>query len=66
MTADTMFFHGPNAGYVLEQFERYQQNPAQVEDEDLRAYFDRLVPFSASAATVGTNGPTAAARVSRK
>jgi hypothetical protein len=34
---------------VLEQFERYQQDPAQVEDADLRAYFERLVPFSASA-----------------
>ncbi|TMC93274.1 MAG: 2-oxoglutarate dehydrogenase E1 component [Chloroflexi bacterium] len=32
-------FYGPNAGYVLEQYERYLQNPAYV-DAATRAIFD--------------------------
>jgi len=32
-------FYGPNAGYVLEQYERYLQNPASV-DAATRAIFD--------------------------
>ncbi|TMD92657.1 MAG: 2-oxoglutarate dehydrogenase E1 component, partial [Chloroflexi bacterium] len=32
-------FYGPNAGYVLEQYERYLQNPANV-DKATRAIFD--------------------------
>lgn len=32
-------FYGPNAGYVLEQYERYLQNPANV-DAATRAIFD--------------------------
>ena len=36
-------FHGPNAGYVLELYERYQQNPASV-DESTRAFFARWTP----------------------
>src|SRR5437762_7432605 len=32
-------FYGPNAGYVLEQYERYLQNPANV-DTATRAIFD--------------------------
>ena len=33
-------FYGPNAGYVLELYERYRQNPESV-DADTRAIFDR-------------------------
>ena len=36
-------FYGPNAGYVLELYERYQQNPALV-DEATRAIFATWVP----------------------
>jgi 2-oxoglutarate dehydrogenase E1 component len=36
-------FHGPNAGYVLELYERYRQNPNSV-DLYTRAYFDRWTP----------------------
>ena len=32
-------FYGPNAGYVLEQYDRYLQNPASV-DAATRAIFD--------------------------
>ncbi len=36
-------FHGPNAGYVLELYERYRQDPNAV-DGATRAYFDRWTP----------------------
>lgn len=36
-------FHGPNAGYVLELYEQYKQNPSSV-DPSTRAYFDRWTP----------------------
>src|SRR6266487_3246101 len=37
---DLETFYGPNAGYVLDLYERYQQNPASV-DAATRAVFDR-------------------------
>lgn len=37
------FFHGPNAGYLLELYERYQQDPDAV-DAKTRAIFDRWQP----------------------
>ena len=36
---DLETFYGPNAGYVLDLYERYRQNPASV-DADTRATFD--------------------------
>ncbi len=36
---DLETFYGPNAGYVLDLYERYMQNPASV-DADTRAIFD--------------------------
>lgn len=36
-------FHGPNAGYVLELYERYRQDSRQV-DEATRAFFEQLTP----------------------
>jgi 2-oxoglutarate dehydrogenase E1 component len=36
-------FYGPNAGYVLEQYERYQQDPSSV-DAATRAIFDTWSP----------------------
>lgn len=36
-------FHGPNAGYVLELYERYRQNPDSV-DPDTRAFFAHWTP----------------------
>src|SRR5579859_4817601 len=38
-------FYGPNAGYVLELYERYRQNPASV-DPDTRAIFESWPPLS--------------------
>jgi 2-oxoglutarate dehydrogenase E1 component len=36
-------FHGPNAGYVLELYDRYLQNPESV-DTETRAFFERWRP----------------------
>ncbi|MCB0212232.1 MAG: 2-oxoglutarate dehydrogenase E1 component [Anaerolineae bacterium] len=44
-------FHGPNAGYILELYERYQQDPNSV-DPETRAYFKDWTP--------STNGAPAA------
>lgn len=41
--SDLRSFHGPNAGYVLEQYERFQHNPESV-DADWRSYFQNLSP----------------------
>lgn len=40
---DLKKFYGPNAGYVLELYERYQQNPASV-DAATRDLFTRWTP----------------------
>jgi 2-oxoglutarate dehydrogenase E1 component len=36
-------FHGPNAGYVLELYERFIDNPAAV-DAQTRAFFEQWAP----------------------
>ena len=41
---DLKAFYGPNAGYVLELYERYRQNPASV-DAASRAIFDTRSPI---------------------
>ncbi|OQY81977.1 MAG: 2-oxoglutarate dehydrogenase E1 component [Chloroflexi bacterium UTCFX4] len=41
-------FPGPNAGYVLELYERYRQNPDAV-DANTRAYFEKWTPPSLAA-----------------
>jgi 2-oxoglutarate dehydrogenase E1 component len=41
-------FYGPNAGYVLELYERYKQNPAFV-DEDTRNFFASWSPDGVTA-----------------
>lgn len=47
-------FHGPNAGYVLEMYERYRRDPGSV-DAATRAYFEHWVPAT------GDNGEGPAA-----
>jgi 2-oxoglutarate dehydrogenase E1 component len=46
---DLKTFYGPNAGYVLNLYERYKQNPAWV-DAATRALFETWSPNSAVAA----------------
>jgi len=43
-------FHGPNAGYVLDLYERYQHDPGSV-DAATRAFFENWTPPSEIAAT---------------
>jgi 2-oxoglutarate dehydrogenase E1 component len=65
--SDLSAFHGPNAGYVLDLYDRYRQDPDSV-DPDTRATFERVEPaeVEALAATrprsgappVATSAPT--------
>jgi len=59
---DLSLFHGPNAGYVLELYERYQRDPQSV-DAATRAIFERWSPPEAGgappAAAPGTSTPAA-------
>ena len=41
--ADLRDFHGPNAGYVLDLYERFQRDPSSV-DEGWRSYFASFTP----------------------
>ena len=45
MPSDTRF-HGPNAGYVIELYERYRTDPASV-DPETRAFFAQWSPEEA-------------------
>ena len=56
-------FHGPNAGYILELFERYQADPQSV-DAQTRAIFEQWTPQEevvAPAAASISYAPTAVA-----
>jgi 2-oxoglutarate dehydrogenase E1 component len=55
-------FHGPNAGYVLELYQRYKQNPQAVDDET-RAFFESWSP-PADGYAAGEQIPAAAPPVS--
>ncbi|MCB9100466.1 MAG: hypothetical protein H6632_13060 [Anaerolineales bacterium] len=44
-------FHGPNAGYILELYERYQQDPNSV-DPETRAYFKEWTPTTNGAPAI--------------
>ncbi|WP_420129982.1 2-oxoglutarate dehydrogenase E1 component [Longimicrobium sp.] len=52
-------FHGPNAGYVLELYERFQRDPASV-DEGWRAYFASISPADLAALDAAGAPPPAA------
>ncbi len=49
-------FHGPNAGYVLELYDRFRQNPDSV-DAATRAYFATWSPPAQSAALAAPEYP---------
>lgn len=61
---DLSMFHGPNAGYILEQYERFQDNPQAV-DAELRSLFQHWSPegvaLPAHAAAPSLNVPQSAA-----
>src|SRR5260370_15228245 len=51
-------FYGPNAGYAVELYERYQRDPRSV-DEATRTFFERIAPPN-GASVEGTGAGTAA------
>lgn len=55
-------FHGPNAGYILELYERYQRDPDSV-DAATQAYFKQWTPPQEDngLTTIATLPPTSAA-----
>ncbi|HEY6286544.1 MAG TPA: thiamine pyrophosphate-dependent enzyme, partial [Ktedonobacteraceae bacterium] len=55
---DLQTFYGPNAGYVLELYERYRQNPASVDDVT-RAIFNAWSPEDQLALEKGVAAETA-------
>ncbi|MCS6937721.1 MAG: 2-oxoglutarate dehydrogenase E1 component [Roseiflexaceae bacterium] len=57
MPTDSLF-HGPNAGYVIELYERYRANPESV-DPATRAFFAQWSPEEAAAIAVATPPPAA-------
>src|SRR5690349_12055807 len=56
--SDWDIFYGPNAGYALELYERYQRDPAAV-DAETRAIFERMRPMPDGATNGSSNGATA-------
>jgi len=50
--ADLRDFHGPNAGYVLEQYEQYLRDPQSL-DEGWRGFFAGFDPAQLQAAAAG-------------
>src|SRR5260221_10142921 len=60
---DLEAFYGPNAGHVLELYDRYRQNPASV-DSATRAIFDTWSPDSlAAGGTVTETAPYAVSKI---
>src|SRR5262249_34385921 len=60
---DLSLFHGPNAGYVLELYDRYLQDPQSV-DAATRAIFERWTPDSGlDQATAAVAAPAVATRL---
>ncbi len=58
MSNELASFYGPNAGYVLELYERYQRDPASV-DPETRAFFEGWSPDGAGARVAGAEVPAA-------
>ena len=46
--SDLSAFHGPNAGYVLDLYDRYLHDPGSV-DPETRATFERVDPSEVEA-----------------
>ena len=55
MMSDLSAFHGPNAGYVLDLYDRYLQDPNSV-DPDTRATFERVDPAEVDALAAAGHG----------
>ncbi len=53
--SDLSAFFGPNAGYVLELYDQYLENPEAV-DQETRQYFDTFTPSSLPTSTAAVAG----------
>src|ERR671932_2836797 len=51
--SDDNLFYGPNEGYVLELYERYQHDPASG-DPETRAFFETWQPSDGEVSVVAT------------
>jgi 2-oxoglutarate dehydrogenase E1 component len=61
-TFDLSAFYGPNAGYVLDLYERFQSNPEAV-DPDARSFFSTIEPTEIKRLYTSPNGAVAPAAV---
>src|ERR1051326_7066682 len=52
-------FHGPNAGYVLEMYERYQRDPSSI-DPEAREFFQHWQPTEAAVQQEGVSASSLA------
>ena len=52
VSADLRSFHGPNAGYVLDIYDRYRNDPDSV-DSTWRDFFHRFTADEIAAAVAG-------------
>ncbi|HEY7126988.1 MAG TPA: 2-oxoglutarate dehydrogenase E1 component [Ktedonobacterales bacterium] len=59
MPTELEAFYGPNAGYVLELYERYQRDPASV-DPATRAFFAQWSPNGATEQAIAAPSPAPA------
>ncbi len=50
-------FHGPNAGYILELYERFRQSPDSV-DEETRRFFQNWTPLSDNGRVISAEIPS--------
>src|SRR6266704_1049224 len=50
-------FYGPNAGYVLDLYERYKQDPASVDDASRAMFANWTSEQEATPLSVGDNQP---------
>lgn len=57
-------FHGPNAGYVLELYDKYLSDPAAL-DEDTRNFFATWSPPAAPDAAAGPSAGAAGANIDK-
>jgi 2-oxoglutarate dehydrogenase E1 component len=60
--ADLRSFHGPNAGYVLDIYDRYRNDPDSV-DSTWRDFFQRFTPEEAALAPPGAPAPQSEAEI---
>jgi 2-oxoglutarate dehydrogenase E1 component len=59
-------FQGVNAGYVLELYERYRQNPESIDPETRQAFASLTPPSHDAASTQPMSGNTSIQKIRRR